>query len=184
MKFPNSELSSFAAQTYQIVNVESACLNLQNRVAADVNILLYCCWCGDQHIALNKGDITQIIAAAAPWQDSILTPLRKARKMMKQEIFVFPGDVLDQTANNVSEVEENAERMELLTIEKTLDLDGREIDNNRTAVEICADNLAMYLQQLETVAAINEVSEDLSCLLDAIYQDAEAVQVALMSLAV
>ncbi len=181
MKFPNSALCDFATQALQTANVESACLNLQNRFAADINILLFCCWCGNRHVALNKDDLRQVVATAAPWQDVILKPLRNARKMMKQDIFAIPSEVLDQTANNMSEVESNAERMELLSIEKALDLRGRETDGSRTAVEVSAENLALYLRQLETVAAMDEVSEDLARLLDAVYQDAEAVQVALMS---
>jgi hypothetical protein len=83
----------------------------------------------------------------------------------------------------MSEIEINAERMELLAIEKTIELDKRQADKDKSVVEISTANLSLYMQRLETVAAITEASEELAKLLDAIYQDEEAIQVAMMSLA-
>ena len=183
MKFPKSELWDFSIQTWKIPAVEDACLSLQNTVDADVNILLYCCWLGDKQLLLSSDDILQLIEASNPWQNSILKPLRNARRMMKQHIIAMPAELLDQTVNNMSEMEINAERMQQQSLEKAIDLAQRQPTADRTPLDVSTANLSLYLQQLDQVSAVSDIADDLTRLLDAIYQDAEAIQIALMSAA-
>ena len=184
MKFPDSELWTFSTQTYQIPEVEQACLNLQNNFHADVNIILYCCWMGEKRLTLALDDILLLIQTAEPWQNSILVPLRDARRVIKQHIIAMPTDLLEQTISNMTEMELNAEHMEQQALEKAIATEGKAINGDKTAVEISTANLSLYLQQLDGVTSISDVSADLTQLLDALYQDAEAIQMALMSAAV
>ena len=183
MKFPKSELWDYSTQTYRLPGVEKACLKLQDSVGADVNVILYCCWLGDKRQLLKDQDLITLARSPSPWQNAILKPLRNARRMMKQHIIAMPAELLDQTISNMTEMEINAERMEQQSLEKAIDLTQRPIQQDRTPVDISAANLALYFQQLEGVTSLNDVSADLTGLLDAIYQDAEAIQIALMSAA-
>jgi hypothetical protein len=73
--------------------------------------------------------------------------------------------------------------MEQQALEKALDTNSLPVDNSRSPLDISAANLSLYLQQLDGVTGITDVAADLTALLDAIYQDQEAIQIALMSAA-
>ena len=81
----------------------------------------------------------------------------------------------------MSEMELNAEHMAQLLMEKAIPLTSRKNCEDKTALECSVQNLSHYIQQLESVASISDVMNDLSALLNSIYQDAEAIQVAFMS---
>ena len=179
MKFPDSELWNYATQIYQIPEVEGSCLELQNQYDADVNILLYCCWVSEQKHRLSGEDIQILQTTTAPWQ-TILKPLRDARQMMKQHIILIPSEQQNQTIDNMSEIELNAEHMAQLALEGCLDISQREREAEMSAADCCAQNIYTYLQQLEGVKSISDISEPVSQLLSAIYEDEEAVQMALM----
>lgn len=180
MIFPDSQLWNYSTQIYQLAGVESSCLNLQNTFDTDVNILLYCCWLAEQGIELGTQDIPQLIAATQPWQTSMIQPLREARKMMKQHIIALPSELLKQTITNLSEMELNAEHMAQLSLEKAIHLNDKQKNKDKNSVEIAAHNLALYCQQLESVPDNSDIMSPLGDLLDAIYQDTEAAQSALM----
>lgn len=183
MIFPDSPLWSYSTQIYQLAEVESSCLHLQNTFEADVNILLYCCWLAEQGIELDSQDIQQLIAASQPWQNSMIKPLREARKMMKQHIIAMPSEMLEKTLNNISNMELNAEHMAQLSLEKAIRLEHKHKNKDRNPVEIAAQNLVIYCQQLESVSADSDILSRLSVLMDAIFQDSEATQSALMLVA-
>jgi len=179
MKFPDSELWRYSTQVYQITDVEDSCLQLQNQFDADVNILLYCCWAGDKTHTLNNEEISALQTVSNPWQN-ILKPLRDARQMMKQHVIPIPADQRQQTVTNMSELEINAEHMAQLALEDCIDITTKTASTELSNAECCAQNLFTYLQLLTTVNAINDITEYVSTLLNAIYQDDEAVQMALM----
>lgn len=184
MIFPDSQFWNYSTQIYQLAEVESSCLHLQNCFEADVNILLYCCWLAEQGIELDAQDIQRLIAATQPWQTSMIKPLREARKMMKQHIIAMPSEMLEQTIANISEMELNAEHMAQLSLEKVIHLKTRPKNSEKSPVEISAHNLALYSQALESIPADSNIMSELGVLLDAVFQDNEATQSALMLVAV
>ena len=99
---------------------------------------------------------------------------------MKQHIIAMPSELLDQTVSNLSEMELNAEHMSQLALEKIMDLN--EVVDKEPAVACATLNTSIYLQQLESISSINDVTEQLNKLLNAVYQNAEAVQVSLMEI--
>ena len=180
MNFPDSKLWSFSEQTYSLPEVKDICLDLQNNFDADINIILYCLWIADKCIKLNQEDVKALIQATLPWQNSILKPLRDARKMMKQHIIAMPAELQEQTISNLREMELNAEHMSQMALEKIIDVNKS--SQETPAVECATLNTSLYLQQLDAVSSINDVSEALNKLLNAVYQDAEAIQLSLMEL--
>ena len=180
MNFPDSDLWIFSTQTYALPDVESTCLQLQDQHDADINIIMYCLWIAEKKHTLDQADIQVLIKTTEPWQKSILKPLRDARKMMKQHIFAMPSDMLEQTVKNLGEMELNAEHMSQLALEKAIDFTARDTHDSANPIDCASNNLVNYLQQLNntTDAAVDQHVT----LLNAIYQDPEAVQVALMNL--
>ena len=180
MNFPDSELWNFSEQTYALPEVEGICLKLQNEYDADINIILYCLWVAEKSVELSQGDIGLLIQTTEPWQKTILRPLRDARKMMKQHIIAMPSDILDQTVSNLTEMEINAEHMSQLALEKTINFKQPSSTDNRSTIEYAGINLTNYLQQLESTSFIENISTELTTILNAVFQDTEAVQIALM----
>ena len=81
-----ADLWAFSLATYGRPGVAAACLALQDRHGLDVNILLYCCWAGRRGRALTAGELADLRAAADPWHDSVVRPLRAARRWLKEQI--------------------------------------------------------------------------------------------------
>lgn len=181
MNFPDSAFWNYSIQIYQTPDVEQACLNLQNEFNADVNIILFCLWMGEQKRRLSLDEVLVLTLTSAPWQDAILKPLRNARKTMKQHIIAMPPELLDQTMCNMREMELNAEHMQQLELEKTLDLANKPAEPDMSAVEVTTGNLIMYFKQLESVSSLGDVNQEITALLNAVFQDVEAVQTSLMS---
>lgn len=181
MNFPDSEFWNFSVQIYALPEVEKYCLDLQNKYDADINIILYCLWISEKPVILNQDDIELLIEATRPWQETILKPLRDARKMMKQHIIAMPSEMMNQTISSLSDMEINAEHMSQLALEKTLDLNLNTVPSTQSPIECASTNLSVYLQQLDSISSVDNLANELSNLLNAVFQDPEAVQVALMS---
>jgi uncharacterized protein (TIGR02444 family) len=80
---PADELWRYSLALYTAPRVAEACLVLQDRRDADVNVLLLCCWAGSRGIALSDAALGDAVAAAAPWQTTVVRPLRAARRATK-----------------------------------------------------------------------------------------------------
>lgn len=181
INFPDSDFWNNSVQLFQIPEVEHQCLSLQNNYNADVNILLCCCWAGEQAIELNANDIQSLIETSQPWQTTIIKPLRDTRKLMKQNVMAIPGKMSADTIDKLREMELNAEHMAQLALEKVIKELQPSTTDDISAIEFATQNCLRYLQQLDTVSNISDVTQNLSGLLEAIYQDNESVQVALMA---
>ena len=181
MKFPDSELWTFSEQTYSLPDVEEICLKLQNLYDADINIILYCFWVAEKGIPLSHDDASLLIKTTEPWQKNILKPLRDARRMMKQHIIAMPSDMLDQTVSNLSEMELNAEHMSQLALEKVINFNDVTVKTELTAIECASTSLSSYLSQLEALSCDDSLKLEAGNLLNAIFQDPESIQVALMT---
>lgn len=81
-------LWDFVTWAYEREGVEKACLALQNRLNADVNIILFCVWlsfrgAGTANLAKYLGTALKI---SRDWQRNIVEPVRTARQNLKDAI--------------------------------------------------------------------------------------------------
>ena len=180
MDYPNSEFWNYSSQIWTLPGTEKVCLELQNKHEINVNILLYCAWAGDKKLCMNDDDLQMLLDTTQPWQ-TIIKPLRDSRKMMKQSMLAMPSKMVDQTLKNINEMELNAEHMEQLALEKTLNLSSVSPCSSESSVECSLSNFVTYLSSLESISSTEDLMPQLSELLNAIYQDEEAVQLALMN---
>ena len=74
----------FSLTIYCRQPVATACLSLQDRRAADVNILLFACWLATQGCRLNESGFKAAMAAVEDWRTQLLEPLRRARRRLKK----------------------------------------------------------------------------------------------------
>ena len=78
-------LWDFMRWAYLQPGVEKACLALQNRLNADVNIVLFCVWlayrgAGNSHLAKHLAGALKL---SRDWQRTLVEPLRDCRTNMK-----------------------------------------------------------------------------------------------------
>ncbi|MFO1061904.1 MAG: TIGR02444 family protein [Dongiaceae bacterium] len=80
---PAAELWRFTLAVYGRPGVSAACLALQDEAGLDVNLLLFCCWAGLRGHRFSRAELDDAAAAAGPWQQEILAPLRAIRRKLK-----------------------------------------------------------------------------------------------------
>lgn len=60
--------------------VAQACLAMQERRGADVNLILAICWLATKGYAVKTEALREAADAASPWNEAILKPLREVRR--------------------------------------------------------------------------------------------------------
>ncbi len=112
----------FSLRTYAKPGVEHACLRLQNRQGADVNLVLLCCWaasCG--RCALDAETIKGAMQATRKWQAEIIGPLRAARLALKQGFDGVPADQRAQLRKSIGRAELECEHAEQLLLARQIE---------------------------------------------------------------
>ncbi|WP_138379122.1 TIGR02444 family protein [Luteithermobacter gelatinilyticus] len=96
LPWPENEFWDFSIALYQKPNVAKACLELQDKTKANVNILLYCCWIADRYGAgLTAQAFQHLERATHPWSHNVIHPLRQARKAVRTcspSLSIPPGE--------------------------------------------------------------------------------------------
>ena len=74
----------FSLRVYGAPGVSEECLELQDKLGIDVNVMLYAVWLGAvRGIALKDDDLARIENVVAVWSANVVQPLRKVRRAMK-----------------------------------------------------------------------------------------------------
>jgi uncharacterized protein (TIGR02444 family) len=76
----------FSLKTYRAAGVQEACLALQERCGADVNLLLFCGWVGREGRMLDEASLRFAVGRVGPWQSEVIGPLRLARRGLKRQL--------------------------------------------------------------------------------------------------
>jgi len=76
----------FSLRTYRAPGVQEACLALQDRCGADVNLLLFCGWTGRDGRALDPASLRSAVGRVGHWQSEVIVPLRLARRGLKRQL--------------------------------------------------------------------------------------------------
>lgn len=74
---------AYASALYALPGVAEACLDLQDREGADVNLLLLACWLASRGVRLDAAAAERLRAVAAAWRGPVLVPLRRARRALR-----------------------------------------------------------------------------------------------------
>lgn len=105
----DSAFWKFSIAVYSAPGAADECLAVQERYDLDVNVLLFCAWIGQSRkIALAPKDIEALDAAAAPWHEATVKPLRSVRRYMKGK----PDSEIIALRTRVKGAELDAERIE------------------------------------------------------------------------
>ena len=155
----------FSLKVYGLPGVAQACLDLQDKAGADVNVLLYVLWLGAQGRRLDRSETTQIIAAVASWRDEIVRPLRAVRRALKTPPPALESKTAEALRARIKEVELEGERLqqEMLYAWRSAEDAGR-AEAPETAVAANAQVYAAALQACFSPAPVLKIVQAaLSC---------------------
>ena len=109
---------NFSLEIYSADGVAEACLDLQERRACDVNILLFCCWLGASgRPTLTADRLRAILKVSDVWQAEIVQPLRRVRRLLKDRPWAEAlPETVDAARRRVADAELAAEHAEQLKL--------------------------------------------------------------------
>ncbi len=81
---PGAGLEAYGAALWRLPGVAEACLELQDRSAVDVSLVLLACWLAARGVALEPETAERLRSLARPWNEQVVTPLREARRALKR----------------------------------------------------------------------------------------------------
>ncbi len=143
----------FTLKLYGKPGVSPALIGLQDRLGADVNLLLFCCWAATHEVELADGDLAAADRAVGGWREQVVEPLRGIRNRIKAGI---PGGVPTDGAmafrKRVLELEIAGEEIAQHAIAGTLPGGKAEGAPSATARR----NLARYLARLAKPAGVED----------------------------
>ncbi len=108
---PASDSWSFARHFYAEPEVADACLGLQDDLGADVCLVLHLLHLALMCRSVSAASVAGMAAAARPWRESVIVPLRLVRRGLRQPPAGYAGAAALRTSVAAMEIE--AERMQL-----------------------------------------------------------------------
>ncbi len=181
MSFPHSPFWDFSIRTYAKAGVAEACLALQERHGADVNVLLFCLWAaGRGDGRLTRARLAELLEGIAPWRERVVLPLRRLRDGLKEWTPPVSGDHAELVRATVKRAELDAEHAEQLFLADGVPAAGGPDVSPEAAAMDAAENLAQYLSLLKAGPAEEERAWA-ATLLAAAYPDVPADKIAVLS---
>ena len=108
---------NFSVDLYGRPGVAAACLTLQDRREADVNIVLFCCWLaktGRGRVSARM--LARLRKSVSPWHADIVRILRALRRRLKAPDANWPPRETERLRERIKEAEIEAERIEQVMI--------------------------------------------------------------------
>ncbi|HXY21912.1 MAG TPA: TIGR02444 family protein [Burkholderiaceae bacterium] len=102
----------FSLATYRDPAAAAACLALQDRWGADVNLLLFCCWLGQDGRALDKRTLCAAMLGVDTLQAKIIRPLRQSRRALRRPPRGMPKTWAKQLKDRIAAAEIDLEYVE------------------------------------------------------------------------
>ncbi|HWP12929.1 MAG TPA: TIGR02444 family protein [Ramlibacter sp.] len=160
---PPNPFWRFSLRVYRLPGVEQACLALQDRCGADVNLLLFCGWAGREGRTLDRPTLLSAIACVGDWQSQVVAPLRLARRGLKrQEALGKAGALAPPLRKRFLALELALERIEQSSLAEVA-LQWKAPARRMPAREAVPANLACYLELLGHPAGHAELAH-LGCI--------------------
>jgi uncharacterized protein (TIGR02444 family) len=145
-------LWSFVKRLYARPGMAPVCLELQDRHHVDVTLLFHLLLLARSNRSVSPAGVAQIEAAAKPWREAVIAPLRRIRRDLKTMPASYPEAPALRQGIAGSEIE--AERMQLLFLQN----DSTETQPTATPGRAAERSLAAYCTHLglpaDTAAAV------------------------------
>jgi uncharacterized protein (TIGR02444 family) len=111
------EFWSFSLEFYDRPGVSECLIELQDRFGADVNLLLFCCWCGASgRPPVDEPQLREAMAQTGIWQSDVVQRLRSLRRDMKAGIDGVPLSDSNPVREEIKRLEIKCERIEQMRL--------------------------------------------------------------------
>ncbi|GAB2176441.1 TIGR02444 family protein [Dongia sp. agr-C8] len=154
----------FSLAYYSRERVAAACLSLQNRRGADVNILLFCCWLATLGRKVERDGLHTAMAAVEAWRRDVLEPLRNARRAVADQFPELAKSDRQAIKHGMLSVELECERVaqEKIAFAATGVV---AVEDGSTPLQLASAALEAYLDMVVGTPDEQD-AEDLSALLE------------------
>jgi len=152
----DSPLGLFSVDLYARTGVATSCLTLQDHVNADVCMILCLLWLAQHRRALDRRDIDVLEGLTAPWNKTIVRPLRTVRRALKKSNRLLDNVATHDALKDLKKLELETEMLQL----KRLYDDGKVMHWGQHSDSISAAaqrNLNTYSELLSTTFPRSDV---------------------------
>lgn len=156
---------NFSLDRYCRPGVDAICLTMQDEAGVDVNLLLFCLWCGQQGVALAVGEIAALDGTGSgQWRETVVKPLRAARRAMKAPPRPFDPVATERLRDRLKRIEIESERLQQVVLAETAEAMGllASADPSAPAARKTAKaNTSAYLATLKMAASVAAQQDEL-----------------------
>lgn len=142
----------FSLDRYRRPDVADICLAMQDEAGVDVNLLLFCLWCGQEGVALAAQEIATLDGAGSgEWRETVVMPLRAARLALKEPPCTFDVVEARRLRTTLKRVEIESERMQQVVLANAAEAMGLLASAGRSALRASTTakaNASAYLGSL------------------------------------
>lgn len=135
----------FIVALYQRDGVAERCLDWQDRLGADVPLLLLLAWAGWRGYGVDQTGLQALVGAADPWRARVVVPLRGVRRRLKSIDGLVSASAAADLRRQVAGVELAAERLAFDHLVPILNRLARPVSGGSQAIDT---NMARYLAAL------------------------------------
>ena len=143
MRQGDSLFWSYSLRFYDDRKTQKTCLDAQNRLGADVNLILFCLFKAQAGHCLNLNALKKANTNVISWRTDVIQPLRQIRKNLKGQPYNLPDNDQAAIRKTVNNLELRTEKFQQQYLE-TLELESQAAEPKQAA----KDNLAAYFQIL------------------------------------
>jgi uncharacterized protein (TIGR02444 family) len=135
----------FSLAVYAAPGVQAECLALQDMHDVDVNLLLFCAWAGaHKRRRLAPADLDRLSGAGHAWRESVVKPLRSARRAIKTLALEDPAAL--ELRRRIAADELEAERLaQAMLFSLAPENGGVEADAETDTASLVQANIALLL---------------------------------------
>ncbi len=170
--FPDHPFWNYSLRLYAQPGVQEASLTLQDEHGLDVNLVLFCIWCGMEGPGeLTADELNQAMAVTGPWQADVVEPVRTIRRTLKHNPRGADPELIQVFRPRVQALELDGEHVEQLMLAALVPLQRGA--QSRAAAQanllqyldrcaICAGSVASELAMriLDTASGLTDNNQD------------------------
>ena len=136
----------FSLSLYAQPGVADACMVLQDKHGADINVLFFLLYLASRRRCVDRADVSRIDGHTKLWREQVVQPLRMVRRALKNGVAPVPTPASTALRNEIKRDELHAERLQQETLEQDFPLDntGTGAAPEAPVTTVAAGNLSAY----------------------------------------